>query len=272
MCTPRPSGHPKQDTIPGRGACRRDPQPFGLPLWATLLQLTPYLHPHPPHGGMTAGGRAVGTRRRVRSARGRAGSGCGHPLGLRPLPCRALPSRAVLCRAEPSRAAGESPPKATEPRPQGGVDVPAGKRAALGESPLNSCQPLMPRRAGEVWSKILPASRKRRGSGISASRKSVELPERVHKPAILNILISGKCFFGTKWMLEGSSTVNIAVAFHFSPHPSRSIQLARSDEAGGNATASPRRAMLINNRGMSTAGWKFSTSLSDGAFFTRDLY
>lgn len=73
-------------------------------------------------------------------------------------------------------------------------------------------------------------------------------------------------------MLEGSSAVNVAVAFHFSHRPSRSVQLARSNETGGNATACPLRAVVINNRGMSTAGCKFSASLSDGAFFTHDLY
>lgn len=137
VCTPRPSGHPKQDTIPGRGACRRDPQPFGLPLWATLLQLTPYLHPHPPHGGMTAGGRAVGTRRRVRSARGRTGSGCGHPLGLRPLPCRAVPSRAVLCRAEPCRRSGRGCCRCPRPPPAPAAASPdAARLGARTEPPV----------------------------------------------------------------------------------------------------------------------------------------
>jgi len=68
-------------------------------------------------------------------------------------------------------------------------------------------------------------------------------------------------------MLEGNGVANVAVRSHFCHHPSRRIQLARSEGAGRNATAFHLRTMAINNHHLNTVVWKFSASLSDGAFF-----
>lgn len=70
--------------------------------------------------------------------------------------------------------------------------------------------------------------------------EKLELAERVQKTAILNILISGKCFFGTKWMLEGNSIVKMTVAVHFQQQPSQnSVGTEQENWKGRHSLSSP---------------------------------